>query len=137
MLPPESSDVMVSPNEFNSLIKSKLQFQNMLSNFLHNYDAWLVPVAATNAIPHNSNHNPIKVNNNNISYWRALIHYCRVFSLTGNPVLVIPIGFTSNNLPFGVQLVGKINQDEQLIAIAKVLEKMIPQLNFPSKYQKY
>ena len=49
-----------------------------------------------------------------------LTSYLRPFNLSGNPALSIPLP-SINNLPIGLQLVGKMNADEYLCAVAKYL----------------
>ena len=41
-----------------------------------------------------------------------------VFNLTGQPSISVPCGFTENNLPIGMMLTGKINNDNKLLNIA-------------------
>ena len=41
-----------------------------------------------------------------------------VFNLTGQPSISVPCGFTKNNLPIGMMLTGKINNDNKLLNIA-------------------
>lgn len=56
----------------------------------------------------------------NIMDW---IFPCPAFNVTGQPVINIPAGFDSNNVPLGVQLVGKPNDETTIIALASQLEK--------------
>lgn len=48
------------------------------------------------------------------------------FNITGQPALSIPAGFTHDELPIGVQLVGRRMQDAQLLALARQLEPELP-----------
>ena len=50
---------------------------------------------------------------------------CPAFNVTGQPVINIPAGFDSNNVPFGVQLVGKPNDEASIIALASQLEQTL------------
>jgi allophanate hydrolase len=47
--------------------------------------------------------------------------YTRFANYVGCPVLAVPAGFRSDGLPFGVSLVGKPGQDEQLDALGALL----------------
>lgn len=75
-----------------------------------------------------------------IPYWRALTSYVTPFSVSGNPVLTMPIGGVCEECEhwqpetasvcrkcgfgFGVQIVGKRWEDEKLTAVGRVLEKL-------------
>ena len=48
-----------------------------------------------------------------------------LFNLTGNPVVVLPLGRTKDGLPIGVQLVGKRWNDMDLLAVAQTLSEVI------------
>ncbi len=51
---------------------------------------------------------------------------CPAFNVTGQPVINIPTGFDSNNVPIGVQLVGKPNDESSIISLASSLEQAQP-----------
>eukprot|EP00026_Physarum_polycephalum_P006290 Phypoly_transcript_06332.p1 GENE.Phypoly_transcript_06332~~Phypoly_transcript_06332.p1 ORF type:complete len:530 (+),score=72.65 Phypoly_transcript_06332:180-1769(+) len=75
-----------------------------------------------------------------IPYWRALTSYVTPFSVSGNPVLTLPIGGVCEECEhwqpdtasvcrkcgfgFGVQIVGRRWEDEKLTAVGRVLEKL-------------
>ncbi|MBE9044719.1 amidase [Pleurocapsales cyanobacterium LEGE 10410] len=48
---------------------------------------------------------------------------CPPFNVTGQPVVNIPAGFDDNNVPLGVQLVGKPGCEATIIALAAQLEQ--------------
>ncbi len=60
---------------------------------------------------------------------------CPAYNVTGQPVINIPAGFDSNNVPIGVQLVGKPNAETTIITLASQLEQAQPwsQL-YPQKF---
>ena len=49
----------------------------------------------------------------------------RMWSLLGNPCIHVPTGTGEAGLPLGVTLVGPVFEDPQLIAVAKVLERLV------------
>ena len=51
---------------------------------------------------------------------------CPAFNVTGQPVINIPGGFDANDLPIGVQLVGKPNDEASIISLASSLEQVQP-----------
>jgi amidase len=50
---------------------------------------------------------------------------CPAFNVSGQPVVNIPTGFDSNQVPLGVQLVGKPNSEATVIALAAQLEQIL------------
>jgi aspartyl-tRNA(Asn)/glutamyl-tRNA(Gln) amidotransferase subunit A len=46
-------------------------------------------------------------------------------SLAGLPALSVPAGTTGDDLPVGVQLIGKKQSDSTLLAIAKEMEGVV------------
>ena len=47
------------------------------------------------------------------------------FNLTGQPAISIPCGWTAAGLPVGVQLVGRRNQDIDVLQVAHALEQRL------------
>jgi len=48
-----------------------------------------------------------------------------IWSYTGLPVITIPTGVDSNNLPYSIQIVGRFGEDEKLLQISKLIEKSL------------
>jgi amidase len=49
---------------------------------------------------------------------------CTRWTLVGAPVITIPTGFGPSGLPLGVQLVGRVNRDAELISTAAWFESV-------------
>lgn len=62
------------------------------------------------------------------------IAYTSIFTLTGHPVVVIPIGQTQNGLPIGVHLVGKRWQDYELLDLAEKIVEVTGVITHPPGY---
>lgn len=54
--------------------------------------------------------------------WMAMTF---IITVTGNPALSIPCGFTKTGLPIGLQIVGKHNSEGKMLALAAELERLI------------
>ena len=61
------------------------------------------------------------------------LSYNILFNLTGNPVVVIPIGFTQSGLPIGIQIVGKKLRDAELLIVAQQLFNIGGDFRIPPK----
>jgi Asp-tRNA(Asn)/Glu-tRNA(Gln) amidotransferase A subunit family amidase len=55
----------------------------------------------------------------NYVHWAALTSSLTV---TGNPVVAIPCGVDEYGTPFGIQIVGKLHRDQEVLAIAHAIE---------------
>jgi aspartyl-tRNA(Asn)/glutamyl-tRNA(Gln) amidotransferase subunit A len=53
---------------------------------------------------------------------QMMLRMTQLFNLTGHPAVSIPIGETSAGLPCGLQLAGRLNETEQLLAAAAACE---------------
>lgn len=47
------------------------------------------------------------------------------FNITGHPALIVPCGFTASGLPVGIQLVGPMNSDRNLLEVGRRLERAL------------
>jgi aspartyl-tRNA(Asn)/glutamyl-tRNA(Gln) amidotransferase subunit A len=52
--------------------------------------------------------------------------YLNVFNLTGHPALSVPAGYTANGMPVGLQLVGRLRSDVDLLRLAHLIELAQP-----------
>lgn len=115
-----------------------------LEGFLAEWDVWLCPVTTTPAYrhikpdryfgPYPLYDDPIMVDEEPVNYLMANGAYTTVFNLTGSPVVVIPIGYTAQGLPIGVQIVGKRWHDMELLEIAGLLDKVACAYKRPPGY---
>jgi amidase len=110
------------------------RFTAQLDTALESWDVWLTPVAATPAFTHRPNWNAIAVDGRSYPHGVANGAYTMPFNLSGHPVVVIPIGQTSNGLPIGMQIVGKRWKEMELLAIAQQLDAVIGGFQHPSGY---
>jgi len=56
------------------------------------------------------------------------------FSLVGLPAISVPTGLSSNNLPYGIQLVGSYWADEQLLTVAGWCQNHLPAMPPPPAF---
>jgi amidase len=101
---------------------------------LEQWDVWLCPVAMTTAFTHRPKGAAVEVDGKKVPYFMASGAYTMPFSLTGHPVVVIPIGQTRDGLPIGMQIVGKRWREMELLAIAQEINKVVGGFQHPSGY---
>ncbi|GAB4379201.1 MAG: amidase [Elainellaceae cyanobacterium] len=82
-----------------------VEYSQMLTKLFCDVDAILTPVTTGTA--------PYGLENTGSPI------FCALWTLCGLPAVNIPVGYGSNGLPLGVQLVGQRGQDWQVLAIAQ------------------
>ena len=94
-----------------------------LGNALSSCDVLVCPATATTAIPLGADGALTD------GQWRGLVeiyaHFTGPFSLTGSPVVVVPIGFDSDQLPIGAQVVGRAFADHRALEIGALIEGVL------------
>jgi Asp-tRNA(Asn)/Glu-tRNA(Gln) amidotransferase A subunit family amidase len=76
----------------------------------------LSPVCAAPAFQHGEgNWQPV-------SGYRDRMRQAQWLNLVGFPGISVPMGFSADGLPIGVQVIGRPNEDELVLAVAEILE---------------
>jgi Asp-tRNA(Asn)/Glu-tRNA(Gln) amidotransferase A subunit family amidase len=106
-----------------SLLEAWIRRDALRANFLNQmreFPVLLCPVAAIPAFRHGER--SWKIDGKTVDYLEAW-SYAEWFNLLGNPAVVVPVGQSSEGLPIGVQIVGRPWTEEQVLAVAGLLEK--------------
>lgn len=101
---------------------------------LEPWDAWLCPVAMTPAFQHCPTGTAIEIDGRKVPYLMASGAYTIPFAFTGHPVVVIPVGYTPDRLPIGMQIVGKRWREMELLAIAQEINQVVGNFQHPPGY---
>ena len=92
--------------------------------FLADIDAWICPVASVPALPHRharQTARPVQVDNVRVPGTVATMGHTMLASLTGHPVIALPLARHRGALPIGVQVVGRLWQDSDLLSVVHAL----------------
>jgi Asp-tRNA(Asn)/Glu-tRNA(Gln) amidotransferase A subunit family amidase len=57
-------------------------------------------------------------------------HSC-LWNITGQPAVTVPAGLADNGLPVGIQIVGRVGQDNLVLQFANAIEPLFPKLHSP------
>jgi Asp-tRNA(Asn)/Glu-tRNA(Gln) amidotransferase A subunit family amidase len=86
---------------------------------MRKYPVLICPAAAIPAFRHGERE--WQVEGKTVKYLDAW-SYCEWFNLLGLPAVVVPMGYSDEGLPIGVQIVGRPWQEELVLAVAAKLE---------------
>ncbi len=138
---------MAYPHSYEKYLRTMTQrdsFVSAMDEFLSERDVLLCPVTSTPAFVHITpwKHfgpfpvykDPMLIDGKPVKYLVANMSYTSIFNLTGSPVVVIPIGYTKDGLPIGVQIVGKRWRDMELLSVAAQLDKVASAYRKPDGY---
>jgi amidase len=92
----------------------------MFAAQMRDYPILLCPVAAIPAFHHGERIWTIE--GKPVEYLDAW-SYTEWFNLLGNPAAVVPLTHSTEGLPIGVQIVGRLWHEEEVLAVAAILEK--------------
>ena len=87
---------------------------------MRKYPVLICPTAAIPAFRHGERE--WQVAGKTVKYLDAW-SYCEWFNLLGFPAVVVPMGYSEEGLPIGVQIVGRPWEEEVVLAIAAALER--------------
>jgi len=112
-------------------IAEKRRLSAIVDAFLGQDGVWVLPVTAACAFKHmkptrdrngvRDYADPLFINAEPVNYFDALTSFVTPVSLTGHPVVTIPLGLDEDGLPVGAQLIGRKGSEHYLIKTAGAL----------------
>lgn len=123
-----------------------VHLQGVMATFHQQYDLWLTPVMAAPPYPLGEQYSsrmeqrlaklaalsglhrliPIDVLYQISAKQLQKVPFTQIANLTGQPAMSVPLYWDQDNLPVGVQMVGKAGNDLQLLQVAYQLEEAQP-----------
>ena len=99
-----------------------------VGGFFENFDAFVSPIQSRPPAPHG------EINQNRAGMtameWTqqvfGYVPFTPIFNSTGNPAVSLPMHWTPNDLPIGVQIAGRFGDEATLFRLASQLEEARP-----------
>lgn len=106
---------------------ARQEFSAKIGQFFEKYDVLLTPAMGVPAwkigLPDWQYH-PYDVDGKPVG--ELVWHFSWPFNLTGQPAASIPVGWTKDGLPVGLQIAGRYHDEATIFRVADVLEKINP-----------
>lgn len=108
--------------------KIKTHLYDTIEATLNKFDFIVSPTTACLPVSNSNDGNtlgPSNINGENID---PLIGWCltHMTNLTGHPSAVVPVGISKEKLPVGMQIIGKKNEDIDVLELSAVYERINP-----------
>jgi aspartyl-tRNA(Asn)/glutamyl-tRNA(Gln) amidotransferase subunit A len=110
------SGTEVTGIEYATARRTQMEWRRKMEALFESIDALVLPATPMPATPI-AGSDPLQLSQGNLT------RFTRMFNLTGNPAMVLPCGFTSSDLPIGLQIVGPHWHEHRLLAIARLYEQ--------------
>ena len=124
----------IKENDIDTALEKRKRFINDINQIFKDYDFLALPSSQVFPFDKDLNY-PEKINNFILDTYHKWIEVFILSSLLELPTITMPIGFNKNNMPIGIQIIGKKNDDLKVLAFAKKYEqifnysKIKPKLN--------
>jgi aspartyl-tRNA(Asn)/glutamyl-tRNA(Gln) amidotransferase subunit A len=118
-----------SGDEFTAAILERKRIVNATWRFMEQHEFLLTPTTGTPAFAVDQ-FGPAQIDGRDVpaTEWIA---FSSLANLTGLPAASVPIGFTDDGRPIGLQIMGRHLNDRGVLALAAVVEQLYPRDHWP------
>jgi aspartyl-tRNA(Asn)/glutamyl-tRNA(Gln) amidotransferase subunit A len=116
-------------DEFSAALMARKRIVNTTWRFFEGADFLLTPTTAAPAFGIDLPGPPL-IDGQPVAP-TAWIAFSALANLTGLPAASVPIGFTADGRPIGLQILGRHLDDRGVLALAAVVEQLVPQGRWP------
>jgi aspartyl-tRNA(Asn)/glutamyl-tRNA(Gln) amidotransferase subunit A len=118
-----------SGDEFSAALMQRKRIVNLTWRFFEGADFLLTPTTAAPAFGIDQA-GPTHIDGRPVAP-TAWIAFSALANLTGLPAASVPIGFTADGRPIGLQILGRHLDDRGVLGLASVLEQLSPRQRWP------
>jgi len=101
--------------------KHRTQLYQRMLKYFESHDFLIVPSAQVEPFPCEIEWVK-KINDVDLADYIDWMSICCLISVTGLPAISVPCGFSANNMPIGLQIIGPPGQDWSVLQMAKMFE---------------
>jgi aspartyl-tRNA(Asn)/glutamyl-tRNA(Gln) amidotransferase subunit A len=101
-----------------------VQVRRELGDFFSHHDVLLTPTVACRPYAADGEY-PTEVEGRDVTE-QTIEPFTQLSTLGWLPSITVPAGFSSNGLPIGLQIVGRLHRDDVVLRLARVLEEAQP-----------
>jgi aspartyl-tRNA(Asn)/glutamyl-tRNA(Gln) amidotransferase subunit A len=116
-------------DQFTAALLARKRIVNTTWRFMQQHPFLLTPTTAAPAFAIDRD-GPSHINGRAVPT-TAWLAFSALANLTGLPAASVPIGFTADGRPIGVQIMGRHLDDRGVLALAAVVERLFPQTRWP------
>lgn len=113
--------IFISARDYVQAQRARTLFYRQSCDLLKQVDLIVSPTVPVTAFPIGISE--LRVGNQDLNVVSLLTQYTRPFNLNGFPAITVPCGFSGDNLPIGLQLVGRPFDDETVLRAAHAYEQ--------------
>jgi aspartyl-tRNA(Asn)/glutamyl-tRNA(Gln) amidotransferase subunit A len=109
-------------------IQLRTSLYQAVQRFFGKFELLVSPTVSRPALSaHHLAWEPVEVNGKSVGSLRSAWYpYTHPFNMSCNPAISIPCGWTSDGLPVGFQIVGRLWEDRTVMETATALERILP-----------
>jgi amidase len=122
----------VTPLELAAAEQTRAALFLRFCDLFANYDLLLTPASPVKQYPVSQNF-PTEINGNKLENYTDWIAGSFLITLMSLPAASVPAGMTRDRLPVGLQIVGARFEEPRILALAKVIQQMVP-IGFPPPF---
>jgi amidase len=112
----------ISSAQLSSALLRQGEILDSVRRFYEHYD--FIACAATQVPPFDAScHWPTQVSGQAMEHYMAWLRSLYWITVTANPAVVVPAGFTAEGLPVGIQIVGRYRDDWGALQLAHAIEQ--------------
>lgn len=116
-------------DQFSAALMERKRVVNLTARFMQDFDFLITPSTAAAAFP-GDGFGPERIDGKAVAP-SAWVPFSALANFTGQPAASVPIGFTSDGRPIGLQVMGRRLDDRGVLALCAVVERLFPRVSWP------
>jgi Asp-tRNA(Asn)/Glu-tRNA(Gln) amidotransferase A subunit family amidase len=115
----------MTARDYEAAQQQRTQLSHLMSRFFDRFDILVTPTTSVPAFPVDIEF-PSEIDDQKIVSQLDWYPFTFPFSMTGQPAISVPAGWTTENLPVGIQIIGRRFDDKTVLKVAAAFESVRP-----------